>query len=217
MLRVGLTGGLGAGKSTLARLLSARGAVVRDADAIVEELYRPGGAAVGPVVAAFGEGVRGSEGGVDRGKLAAIVAADPRALATLSSIVHPLVRAEVENWLARLEQQPNPPDVAIVEAALLVETGSFRNYHRLIVVTAPMDVRWQRAMAFGFSPERARRLLSAQAGDEERIRVAHYVVANGGSLAELAAKAERLWWHLRQDAQRLAQGISLEAGEPVIL
>lgn len=217
MLRVGLTGGLGAGKSTLARLLAQRGAAVLDADRVVEELYRPNGAAVAPLVAVVGEGILAGDGGVDREKLARLVAGDPALLVTLTRIVHPLVRQEIARWLFQLEGGENPPEVAVVEAALLVETGSFRAYHRLVVVTAPQEVRLQRAAAAGLPLATARRLLQAQADDAVKKSVAHYVVENSGSLAQLEAKAETLWRYLLADARALAAGAPLEARPPVLL
>ncbi|BCW92700.1 MAG: dephospho-CoA kinase [Thermoanaerobaculum sp.] len=217
MLRVGLTGGLGAGKSTLARFLAQKGAAVRDADGVVEELYLPQGAAVLPLARAFGERILTAQGGVDREKLKALVAADPSALLMLNRIVHPLVRAEMARWFEELEHRPQSPLVAVVEAALLVETGSFRQYHRLVVVTAPASVRRERAAASGLSPEVVRRLMEAQADDETKRKVAHYVVDNSGTLAELEAKAEALWQHLLADAQAVAEGRPLSTGPALVL
>lgn len=213
---MGLTGGLGAGKSTLARFLAEKGAVVCDADGIVEELYLPQGAAVLPLISAFGERVLTPDGGVDRGKLKELVAQDPSALRILNRIVHPLVRAEIARWFEELERRPQGPNVAVVEAALLVETGSYRHYHRLVVVTAPQAERVRRALAFGFSRAAVEKLLAAQADDATKKRVAHYVVENSGSLAELASKAEALWQHLLADARDVAEGRALRAGPPVV-
>lgn len=217
VLRVGLTGGLSAGKSTLARLLAGRGAAVRDADAVVEELYRPNGPAVAPLIEVFGRDIVDRQGGVDRAKLARFIGQDPGLLATLNRIVHPMVREEIARWLAELERRERPPEVAVVEAALLVETGAYRQYHRLVVVTAPRELRLERAAAGGLSPVTAQRLLEAQADDEARKKVAHYVVENTGSLAELEAKAEALWRYLQADARTLAAGKPLGVGETVVL
>lgn len=217
VLRVGLTGGLGAGKSTLARLLAEKGAAVRDADGVVEELYQPQGAAVAPLLRAFGVGILSPEGGVDRGKLKELLAKDPRALEILNRIVHPLVRQEIARWLEELERRPESPKVAVVEAALLVETGSFRHYHRLVVVTAPRKERFQRAAAAGLSAVAVQRLMEAQADDQAKAQVAHYLVDNSGTLAELEAKAAALWQHLLADARDVAEGRPLRGGPPVVL
>lgn len=216
MLRVGLTGGLGAGKSTLARLLAEKGAAVRDADRVVEELYGPQGAAVGPLGSAFGEEILSPDGGVDRVKLQALVTEDPATLETLNRIVHPLVRQEIARWLEELERRPQSPPVAVVEAALLVETGSYRQYHRLVVVTAPREERLRRALAGGLSLAAANRLMAAQADDETRGQMAHYLVQNSGTLAELEAKALALWQHLLADARDVAEGRPLRGGPPLV-
>lgn len=216
MLRVGLTGGLGAGKSSLARFLAEQGAAVRDADRVVEELYSPHGAAVGPLLEAFGGKILTPEGAVDRRALAALVVEDPAALKTLNRIVHPLVRAEIARWLDELERGPQAPAVAVVEAALLVETGSFRGYHRLVVVTAPLSARLKRAASSGFSLKAVRRLMEAQADDQAKMHVAHYLVENSGTLAELQAKASALWQHLLADARDVAEGRPLRGGPAVI-
>lgn len=213
---MGLTGGLGAGKSTLARFLAKKGAAVRDADAVVEELYLPRGAAALPLVAAFGDGILTSDGGVDRGKLKELVARDPSALPTLNRVVHPLVRQEIARWFEELERRAQPPPVAVVEAALLVETGSFRHYHRLVVVTAPKDERLVRAAAAGLTPAAVQRLMEAQADDQAKSQVAHYLVRNVGTLAELEAKAAALWEHLLMDARDVAEGRPLRGGPPVV-
>lgn len=214
---MGLTGGLSAGKSTLARFFAEKGAAVRDADAVVEELYLPQGAAVPPLVRAFGERILTAEGGVDRGKLKKLLAEDPSALPVVNRIVHPLVRAELARWLEELERGAQSPKVAVVEAALLVETGSYRLYHRLVVVTAPREERLKRAIAGGLSPTAARRLMAAQADDETKGKVAHYLVDNSGTLAELEAKAEVLWQHLLADARAVAEGRPLSTGPALVL
>jgi len=216
VLRVGLAGGVAAGKSTVAALLAARGAAVRDADAIVAALYAPGGAAVAPLVELVGPEIRDPQGGVDRRRLASRVASEPQLLRRVEQIVHPLVRQELDRWLASLEREGVVP-VAVVEAALLVETGTFQRFHRLVVVTAPAAVRRERALASGFSPTLLERILAQQADDEARIRVASYVVENSGTPQELAGKVARLWEALLRDAQLLAAGLPLPEARGVRL
>ncbi|MCS7182003.1 MAG: dephospho-CoA kinase [Thermoanaerobaculum sp.] len=217
MLRVGLTGGLGAGKSTLAGMLAQRGAAVRDADGVVEGLYRAGGAAVPLLVQLFGAEILAPDGAVDRGRLAKLVAANGEALEQLNRVVHPLVRQELSAWLEELERLSCPPTVAVVEAALLVETGSFRRFHRLVVVTAPEPLRRKRALASGMGLQAVERLLQAQAREEEKCRLAHYVVDNSATLEALAARAKTLWEYLLQDAERLAAGKPLPQGPTLFL
>jgi dephospho-CoA kinase len=213
LLRVGLTGGLGVGKSTLGRFLAEKGAALCDADEVVAGLYRPGGQAVDVVVARFGEEVRAPSGGLDRDKLAKLVVANAAALGELAQLVHPLVQREIETWLQQREQAGVL--VAVVEAALLVETGSFRRFHRLVVVTAQEEVRKQRIRQGGHPPSLVERLLAAQRGEEEKLRHAHYVVDNSGPLPALAEKAEKLWAALLGDAQRLALRQGLPQGPAV--
>ncbi len=209
MLRVGLTGGVASGKSRLAALLAQAGAAVRDADRVVANLYQAGGAATAAVLAEFGPGVLATDGSVDRARLAARVLADPAARRRLEQLVHPLVQREVAAWFEGLAASPAPPAVAVVEAALLVETGSWRVYHRLVVVEAPLPQRRQRALAAGWCEETFDAVVAAQATDEARRAVAHYLVVNDGSEEVLRDKARRLWCALLADAKRLHAGTPL--------
>ncbi len=209
MLRVGLTGGVASGKSTLARALAGHGAAVCDADDLVEALYRPGGGGARAVRELFGPAAVAPDGGVDRGALGAIVLADPAARRRLEAAVHPQVRARVAAWLDELQRADPSPGVAVVEAALLVETGAFHDYDRLIVVTAGLDARRARALAAGWGAERFERVIAAQLGDAERAAAADYVVRNDRGPEELAAAAATLWVLLAEDAARLAEGLPL--------
>jgi len=198
VLTVGLTGGVASGKSTVARLLAAHGAAVIDADAVVEGLYGPGQPGTAAVVGLFGEGVLAADGSVDRSALGLFVLADPKARRSLEDTVHPLVVREIAVWLGSLSKRPSPPRVAVIEAALLVETGRWRDYDRLVLVVAPVEVRRGRALAAGWAPERFEAVVAAQAGDAERERVASFVVHNDGDLAALAAAVDDLWERLTQ-------------------
>ncbi len=206
MLRVGLTGGVASGKSTLARLLGQLGAAVCDADLVVRGLYRPGEPGAKVVEELFGGDLLEPDGGVDRDALGALVLEDPDRRRRLERAVHPLVREWLERWLADLEGEPQPPAVAIVEAALLVETGHDRAYHRLVVVTAPVAVRRARALASGWAPAAFDAVLAAQASDATREASADYVVANSGDEAALKASAADLWTRLVEDARLLDAG-----------
>jgi len=206
VLKVGLTGGVACGKSTLARLLCDLGAAVCDADLVVRELYRGGGPGARAVDALFGPGLLTEDGSVDRAALAALVLADPTARRRLEEAIHPLVRDWLAAWVGPLEHSPDPPAVAVVEAALLVETGYYSEYHRLVVVTAPAPVRRARALASGWDPRAFERVLAAQADDAAREKVADYLVANNGDEAALKTAAERLWQALLGDARLLSAG-----------
>jgi dephospho-CoA kinase len=203
VLRVGLTGGVASGKSTVAALLAGHGAARLDADAVVADLYRSGQPCTLAIAARFGAGVLDPEGAVDRRALGAIVLAEGPARAWLEALVHPAVRREAAKWLQDLETSTHPPAVAVVEAALLVETGAWRDYDRLVVVTAPLSRRRARALAAGWSPEQLERTVDAQISDIERQRVASDVIENDGDLPALACTVDALWQQLRAAASAL--------------
>ncbi|MFH1176776.1 MAG: dephospho-CoA kinase [Acidobacteriota bacterium] len=211
MLLVGLTGGVASGKSAVVRLLAARGAAVCDADQVVHELYLPAGAGTRAVRELFGEAMLAANGGVDTAVLAARALANQASRERLEAAIHPLVRREIGSWLESLSAGDPARAVAVVEAALLVETGSFRAYHRLVVVSAPEHERRRRALAAGWSSERFERLLAAQLSDPEREAVADYVIRNDGDLLTLAAAVNELWRPLQEDAALLAAGLPLPA------
>lgn len=204
MLRVGLTGGIASGKSTLGRLLAQHGAAVRDADEVVAELYAPDRAGARAVAALFGPRVLATDGSVDRAALGRVVLGDAGARGRLESAIHPLVRAATAAWMDGLLRSERPPEVAVFEAALLVETGSHQFYDRLVVVSAPLDVRRKRALAAGMAPEAVDQLLAAQTTDEAREKTADYVVRNERGSGSLGEAAKRLWKILCEDAQVLA-------------
>jgi dephospho-CoA kinase len=193
VLTVGLTGGVGSGKSTVASLLGARGAAVLDADRLVAGLYGPGLDCTRAIAARFGPRVLAADGSVDRRALGALVLADEQARGWLEGLVHPAVRQEVARWLEGLTTSASPPAIAVVEAALLVETGVWREYDRLVVVAAPLSVRRARALAGGWTPERFDRTVAAQTTDAARERVAHNVILNDGDPASLARAVDALW------------------------
>ncbi len=186
---VGLTGGLASGKSSVALIFETLGAEIFDCDAYVHELYRPGGAGAMDVGYLFGEAVLSLDGGVDRTRLAGLVLADPAARSRLEGAIHPLVRSGVEAWLGTL----GPRAVAVVEAALLVETGSWRTYDLLAVVSCEPDQQLERAVARGVPADRARALLAAQMPIEEKTRLAAIVIDNSGSREQLDGEVRRAW------------------------
>lgn len=190
-LLVGLTGGIGSGKSTVARALAERGATVVDADAVSREVVEPGTPGFAAVVERFGEAVVGPDGRLDRPALAAIVFADPAARADLNAIVHPRVAAETG---ARVAAAPDG-SVIVCDVPLLVEAAR-TGYDYVVVVEAPPEVRLRRLVGRGMGPEDARRRMAAQASDEERRKVADLVLDNSGAPADLGPQLDALWSEL---------------------
>ena len=189
VLRIGLTGGIGSGKSTVSGLLAARGAVVIDADRIAREVVEPGTPGLAAVAEAFGEQVLRPDGCLDRAALAAIVFADSAARGRLDGIVHPLVRARSAELAAAV-----PADAVVVhDVPLLVETGRTASYDVVLVVQADPEVRVRRLVRRGLSEDDARARIAAQATDEQRRAVADVVLDNDGTEEELAAQVDRFW------------------------
>jgi dephospho-CoA kinase len=196
VLRVGLTGGVASGKSTVARLLRERGASVTDADELVADLYWSGAPGAAAVATLFGPGALDRTGAVDRAALGALVLADLAARRSLEAAVHPLVRQRIGDWFAALASASVAPVVAVVEAALLAETGAYREYDRVVVVSAALEVRRSRALAAGWTAERFERVVAAQVDNAAHEAVADHVIRNDGDLAALARLVDELWAHL---------------------
>jgi dephospho-CoA kinase len=191
VLLVGLTGGIGSGKSTVARLLDRRGAVVIDADQLAREAIAAGTEGFDRVVEAFGDAVVGADGELDRKALAALVFADPARRAALEAIVHPDV---ARRFAERLEPYRDTDRVVVYVTPLLVELGLAPAFDVVIVVTATPHLRVSRvASDRGLDPEDVRRRMAAQATDERRMEVADVLLDNDGTLAELEAQVDRLW------------------------
>ncbi|MBZ4319620.1 dephospho-CoA kinase [Streptomyces huiliensis] len=190
MLKVGLTGGIGAGKSEVSRRLAAHGAVVVDSDVIAREVVAPGTPGLAAVVAEFGPGVLAADGSLDRPRLGAVVFADAGRLAALNAIVHPLVRARS----AELEAAAAPDAVVVHDVPLLVENGLAPLYDVVVVVDAREDTRLDRLVRLrGMAPEEARARMAAQATREQRLAAADVVIANDGPVAELEARVDEVW------------------------
>jgi len=189
VLRIGLTGGIGSGKSTVSRLLGEHGAVIVDADAIAREVVAPGTQGLAAIVEAFGAAVLAADGSLDRPRLAAVVFADPEARGTLDGIVHPLVRARARE----LEAAAPPGAVVVHDVPLLAETGQGSAYDVVVVVEADPDMRVARLVERGLTAEDARARIAVQATDEERRAIADVVLDNSGTPEELAQQVERFW------------------------
>ena len=198
MQRIGLTGGIAAGKSVVAGRLKELGAVVIDHDTLAREAVRPGSVGLDQVVEAFGEGVLAPAGSLDRPARGRIACADAEALARLSAIVHPIVRrlaAEREAKAAAAKAGT----VVVHDIPLLIETGQAGLFH-LVVVHTPGEVRIARLVAErGVSRAEAERRVESQAGDAERLDVADVVLDGTGSVDELRAQVDELWARIAQE------------------
>ena len=188
-MRVGLTGGVGSGKSTVATLLAEHGAVVIDADAIAREVVEPGTPGFDAVVAEFGDEVVGPDGRLDRPKLAGIVFGDESKRAQLNAIVHPLVGRRT----AELAQAAPPDAVVVYDIPLLVEGNLAAGFDVVLVVEADRELRLARLAERGMAADDARERMAAQASDEQRREVADVVIENNDSLADLEAAVDDLW------------------------
>ena len=206
ILKVGLTGGIASGKSTVAEMLAGHGAFLVDADELAHQVIAPGRPTHAAIVARFGEQVLGDGGRIDRPALGRIVFADDDARTALNEIVHPRVREEAERLFgecARLGRFP----IAIFDAALLVETGAYRTFDRLIVVRASAEVQRRRLLERdGLELEAAESRIRSQAPIEDKLAVADYVIDNDGPLDETRAQTRRVYASLLSDFEaRLAR------------
>ena len=191
MIRVGLTGGLASGKSTVARLLAARGAAVFDADEIVRELYAPGGEGSSAARELFGDAVLDANSEVDRSRIAAIVFADPGRRHELESRIHPLVGREIARRFAQAERSGAP--AAVAEASQLLEARTESRYDRVLLVVAPEADRVRRWQDKGGDPEDARRRIASQLSPSEAFDRADDVIVNDGTREDLEEKVDQLW------------------------
>ena len=201
ILKVGLTGGLASGKSTIAEGLAARGIPVRDADRMVHDLYAPGGAGSRAIGQAFGREFLLPDGSVDRKKLSVEVFHDREALSKLNGLIHPLVRDAQARWFAELESRREP--LGVIEATLLVETGGRERFDVLVAVSAPPEVRLQRAIhrSDKTDPNEFIQRMAAQFSDAAREQVSDIVVRTDGTKEELEPKIDELARELKKRAR----------------
>jgi dephospho-CoA kinase len=197
ILRVGLTGGIASGKSTVAARLVEHGIPVLDADRVVHDLYLPGAAGARAVVEEFGDEVLDSLGGVDRSRLAQRAFGDPDALTRLNARIHPLVIELQKRWFEERERAGDL--LGVVEATLLVESGGRGRYDVIIAVSASEKVRLERAVRRSGELHRddLRRRIAAQLADEEREKSADIVLRTDGTKEELLKKVDELAQRLR--------------------
>ncbi len=189
MRRIGLTGGIGSGKSTVAGMLEDLGAHVIDADALAREVVAPGTDGLAELVAQFGTGILAADGSLDRAALGAVVFADPAARERLNAITHPRIGARTAELVAAL-----PDDAVLVhDVPLLAELGMQDAYDLVVVVDAPDDIRVARLMQRGLDERDARARIAAQASRDQRLAIADVVLDNSGSLADLKAQVLQAW------------------------
>jgi len=201
MLKVGLTGGIGSGKSTVSSALAAYGAAVVDADAIAREVVEPGTPGLAAVVAEFGEEVLAPDGGLDRPRLGEVVFADGDRLAALNAIVHPLVARRSAELME--EAVASGVEVVVYDVPLLVENGLGPLYDVVVVVDAPDGVRVERvAENRGVPREQVLARIRAQADRDARLAAADLVVDNSGTPEELRERVARLWEDLLARVRR---------------
>jgi dephospho-CoA kinase len=215
VLKIGLTGGIASGKSVVASRLRERGAVLVDADALAREVVEPGTAGLARVVEAFGPAMLDAGGRLDRARLGSVVFGNPAQLAVLNGIVHPLVRQAA----ARIIAAAPVGAVVVQDIPLLVETGQGSNFHLVLVVDAPDDVRIARMLEHrGMTRGEAAARMAAQATRADRLAAADVVLDNAGSLDALLAQVDRLWaGRLVPFADNLRRGVRAARAGTVVL
>ena len=207
VLKVGLTGGVAAGKSVVAEMFAAQGAQVIQADQISHQLMQPGQAVYREVVDHFGAGILDPDGSVNRARLAELAFGGshlPSRVQELNQIVHPAVIRRQEEWMAEVGRR-DPHAIALVEAALILEAGMAGRFDRLVVVTCQPEQRIERwSQRLKVDQETARReverRMAAQLPDEEKIKAADYVIDNSGSLDETSRQVKKIYAELKSEA-----------------
>ena len=213
MLKVGLTGGIASGKSVAGEMFAALGAQVIQADLIAHQLLQPGEAVYDAVVRSFGRSILNPDGSVSRPRLAEAAfgpagTGEPPRVAELNRIVHPAVVRRQEEWMAEVGRR-DPHAVAIVEAALILEAGAGKRFDRLVVVTCRPEQRAERWAArmktdLAMARREVERRMAAQMPDEEKIKAAHYVIDNSGSLDDTKKQVTEIFEKLRLEAEKRA-------------
>lgn len=197
MLRVGLTGGLATGKTFVGRALANLGCHLLQADALGHAALEPGGGAYQGAIEAFGSEILDDGGRIDRRRLGLRVFASPEDLARLNALVHPVVIAQQQTWFEELERR-DPRAIGVVEAAILIETGSYRRFSKLILTVCEPDQQIERAMKRdGLSREEVLRRLDRQMPLDEKRRYADYVIDTSGDKAGTLDQVARLYALLR--------------------
>lgn len=204
MLRVGLTGSIGVGKSFVSGVLAELGCRVLDADQTAREVVAPDSPALRAVVAAFGKDILTSDGTLDRSKLGTLVFADADRRATLNSILHPYIIARQDQLLCEWEAA-DPNGIAVVDAALMIESGGYKRFDKLIVVHCREDVQLERVMARNnLSREQAEQRIAAQMSQAEKKKFADYLIDTSDGFAVARAQVGEIYYQLGKDPKRLS-------------
>jgi dephospho-CoA kinase len=197
MLRVGLTGGLASGKSFVAEALAGFGCRLIRADELGHQVLAPQGESYEAVIREFGRGILKEDGSIDRRGLAAVVFGNPERLEWLNGLVHPAVIAREEALMRQYEAE-DPRGIAVVEAAILIETGSYKRFHRLVLAVCPERLQLERAMARdGASEAEARRRLERQMPLRDKLRYADYVIDTSGEKEDTLRQTRAVYESLR--------------------
>lgn len=200
ILRVGLTGGIASGKSTIMRMLAGFGCITVDADAIVSRLYEAGEAGHEAIVRTYGKDILLPDGEIDRKKLAATAFSSAGEAKRLNELIHPIVIAEEERMMRDAEERAAQEDlIYVVEATLLLEAGGRQRYDKIVVVDVKPDVQIERAIARGMTREEVTRRIAHQMPREERLRHADHVIDNSGDERAALAETQRVYERLRAD------------------
>lgn len=191
VMLIGLTGGIGAGKSTVAQLFEERGVPIVDADVIARDVVTPGEPALAELVEHFGDSILGADGELNRGKLAEVAFADAESHEALNAIMHPAISAETSK---RIDALRGEHSVIVHDVPLLVEAGLAGNYDLTVLVDTPAQIRLQRLTELrGMDPEDAKKRIAAQATDEQRRAACDVALDNSGDIEHLRAQFEEMW------------------------
>jgi len=200
VLIVGLTGGIGSGKTTVSKMLEEEGAYLIDADEIARELVHPCTAAWHELIRAFGKEILEEDGSIRRKKLAAKVFSDPSQRNRLNEILHPRIKKEMKQRAKEVGEE-HPEAIVVIDAALLVELGEYQEMDKVVVVTSQETQQIERVREReGASEEEARRILSSQMPLEEKLKVADFIIRNEGSLEETRSRVKEVFQELRKIA-----------------
>lgn len=190
---VGVTGGIGAGKSLVARFWATKGAIVIDADEVAREVISPTGLVWEKLVDHFGQEILSKDKTIDRKKLGRIVFFDSRELRALNRLTHPAIKKAIEKRLKRLKKAVSPNQVVVIDAPLLAEAGLLSQVDVVVVVAASEKIRLERLKKLGLSTKEAKARIKAQTPEAKRFQLADYIIKNEEGLKALQKKAEELW------------------------
>jgi len=198
MLRVGLTGGIATGKSTVGAMFVELGCHLIESDQITHQLFEPGQAVHAAVVKQFGNRILALDGTIDRRILGGIVFRDPQARGKLNSLVHPAIIQRQQEWLKEMQAQ-DPHGIAIVDAALMIEVGTYKNYDKVIVVTSSSELQKERLRArSALSDEEIESRIRSQMPNEEKIKYADFVIDNSGAIESTRVQVETVYRQLQE-------------------